>query len=102
MGKRCPGLQILLRSGRQGPIDHVTVVGLVTWLLNLNGSEAGVDLVLTQTCCFYCGNQVVLMLTNLYLHEKSRGLYQSKVTSSLACTHGQVTKHTTVNWPIAQ
>ena len=28
-------------------IDHFTVVGLVTWLLN--GSEAGVDLVLIQT-----------------------------------------------------
>ena len=49
MGKRLPGLQILLRSSRQGPIDHFTVVGLVTWFLNLNGSEAGVDLVLTQT-----------------------------------------------------
>ena len=28
-------------------IDHFTVVGLVTW--PLNGSEAGVDLVLIQT-----------------------------------------------------
>ena len=28
-------------------IDHFTVVGSVTWLLN--GSEAGVDLVLIQT-----------------------------------------------------
>ena len=32
--------------------------------------------------------------------EKQRGLYQSKVNSSLACIHGQVTKHTTVKWPI--
>ena len=27
-------------------------------------------------------------------------MYQRKVTSSLACIHGQVTKHTTVKWPI--
>ena len=32
--------------------------------------------------------------------RKQRGLYQSKVNSSLACIHGQVTKHTTVKWPI--
>ena len=29
-----------------------------------------------------------------------KGLYQSNVTSSLAYIHGQVTKHTTVKWPI--
>ena len=52
------------------PIDHFTVVGLVTW--PLNGSEAAVDLVLIQISLFYCANQVVLMLTSLYLHEKSR------------------------------
>ena len=41
------------------------------------------------------------MLTSLHLHKKIlEGLYQSKVTSSLACIHGQVTKHTTVKWPI--
>ena len=50
--------------------------------------------------CFYCANQRVLMITSLHLHEKSRGLYQSKVTSSLACIHGQVTKHITVKWSI--
>ena len=52
--------------------------------------------------CFYCANQVVLMLTSWHWHEKSRGLYQSKVTSSLANIHGQVTKHTTVKWPICR
>ena len=31
-------------------IDHFTVVGLVTW--PLNGSEAGVELVLIQTALF--------------------------------------------------
>ena len=101
MGKRLLGLQFLLRSSRQGPIDHFTVVGLVTWLLSLNGSETRVDLVLTQTLLFLLC-KVVLMLSNLHLDEKSGGLYQSKVTSSLAFPHGQVTKHTTVKWPIAQ
>ena len=47
---------------------------------------------------FYCANQVVLMLTSC----QQRGLYQSKVTSSLACIYGQVTKHTTVKWPIVR
>ena len=39
------------------------------------------------------------MLTSWHLHEQ-RGLHQNKVTSSLACIHGQVTKFTTVKWPI--
>ena len=41
------------------------------------------------------------MQTTWHLREKSRGLYQNKVTPSLAYIHGQVTKHTTVKWPIA-
>ena len=44
-------------------MGHFTVVGLVTW--PLSGSEAGGDLVLIQ---------------------KQEGLYQNKVTSSLAST----------------
>ena len=67
-------------------IDHFTVVALVTWPLNC--SEAGVDLVLIQTSLF------------LLCKSSWSGLYQSKVTSILACIHGQVTKHTTVKWPI--
>ena len=31
----------------------------------------------------------------VYMH-----VCQSKVNSSLTCIHGQVTKHTTVKWPI--
>ena len=51
--------------------------------------------------CFYYANQVVLMLTTpavvcIYMRLKQRGQYQSKVTPSLSCIHGQVTKHTTV------
>ena len=53
-------------------IDHFTVDVLVT--RPLNGSEAGVDLVLIQTsllllCKSSC---IVLMLTSWHLHEKSR------------------------------
>ena len=82
-------------NGNNWLIDHFTVVSLATW--PLNGSEAAGDLVLIQTSllllckstCSYA-NQLV------FTWEKQRGLYQSKVTSSLACIHGQVTKHTTV------
>ena len=42
------------------------------------------------------------MLNIWHLHEKSRGLYQSMVTSSLTCIYGQVTKHITVKWPIGK
>ena len=60
-------------------IDHFTVVCSVT--CPLNGSEAGSDLVLIQTSLFCCVNQVVLLQTG------RKGLYQSKVTSSLVCFH---------------
>ena len=38
-------------GGRHLKIDHFTVFGLVTW--PLNGSEAGVDLVLIQTSLLF-------------------------------------------------
>ena len=71
----------------------------MTW--SLNGSEAGVGLVLIQTslhllCKSSCSYANQLAVTR----KKQRGLYQSNVASSLACIHGQVTKHTTVKWPI--
>ena len=34
-------------------------------------------------------------------HEKQWGLYQNKVTPASLPIQGQVTKHTTVKWPIA-
>ena len=40
------------------------------------------------------------MLTSCHLNDKYREVYQSKVTSSLVYIYGQVTKHTTVKWPI--
>ena len=39
--------------------------------------------------------QIKLFLILAFIWEKQRGLYQSKVTSSLACIHGQVTISTT-------
>ena len=51
--------------------------------------------------CFYCANQVVLMLTSCHLHEKSREVsIKARSPPASSCIHGQVTKHTTVNWPI--
>ena len=40
-------ISVLVQPGRSPGKDHFTVVGWATWLLN--GSEAGVDLVLIQT-----------------------------------------------------
>ena len=67
-------------------MDHFTVVDLVTW--PLNGSETGVDLVLIQTsllllllCKSSCSNAKKIAFT----WERQRGLYQSKITSNLAC-----------------
>ena len=73
----------------------------MTW--PLNGNEAEGDLVLTQTLllllskssCSYANYQA-------FTWEKQRGLFQNKVTSSLACIHGQVTKNATVKWPIGK
>ena len=67
----------------------------------MNGNEAEGDLVLIQIlllllCKSSCSYANYLAFT----WEKQRGLYQNKVTSSLACIHGQVTKNTTVKWPI--
>ena len=80
-------------------IAHFTVVSLATW--PLNGSEAGGDLVLIQTSLLLLCKSTWSYANQLaFIWERQRGLYQSKVTSSLACIHGQVTKHTTVKWPI--
>ena len=61
--------------GRNG-IDHFTVVGLVTW--SLNGSEAGVDFVLIQTSLLLLCKSSCSYANKMHLHEKSRGLYQSR------------------------
>jgi len=67
----------------------------VTALLSAQWPGLWVEVKLEVTL-FWCGphhfllclNQVVLILTTLHLHEKKqRGLYQSKVTSRLACIH---------------
>ena len=80
-------------------INHFTVVDLVTW--SLDGSEAGVDLVLIQTSLLLlCKSRCSYANQFAFAWEKLKGLYQSKVNTSLACIHGLVTKHTTVKWPI--
>ena len=64
-------LTLTLKHLTLSSIVHFTVVCLVT--LPFSGSEAGVDLVLiTGPSYFSHVNHVVLMLTSLYLHSKSR------------------------------
>ena len=66
-------------------IGNFTVVCLVTW--PLSGSEAGGDLVLIQTLLlFICKYKLVSMRTTWFTYEKQEGLYQNKVTFSLAST----------------
>ena len=80
-------------------IDHFTIVRLVTW--PLNGSEAEDDLVLIQTSLILlCKANCSYANYFAFPCEKQRGLYECKVTSSLVSIHGQVTRHTTVKWPI--
>ena len=81
MMKLCHVLKLISFKMRQ--IDYFKVVCSVTW--PLNGSEAAGDLVLIKTslrllCKSSCSYPNLLM-------TKQRGLYQSKVTSSLACIH---------------
>ena len=71
----------------------------MTW--PLNGNEAEGDLVLIQTLVLLlCKSSCSYANYVSFTREQQRGLYQNKVTSSLACIHGQVTKNTTVEWPI--
>ena len=66
----------------------------MTW--PLNGSEAGVDLVLIQNSVFFsCVNQVVFMFTSLHLNEKAERSV-SKQGHLQPRFDGQETKHTTV------
>ena len=52
-------------------IDHFTFVSLLTW--PLNGSEAGVDIVLIQTSLLFIVQiKLYLMLARWHLQEKSK------------------------------
>ena len=51
----------------------------------MDGSEADCDLVLVQTFMLYYVNQVILMLTSIF--QSKEGLYQNKVTVTLASIH---------------
>ena len=77
------------------PKDHFTVV------FSLNGNEAGGDLVLIKTTLFLLCKSIVLMLSSLSLHEKSREVcIKARLSPASLAVRGQVTKHTTVKWPI--
>ena len=65
-------------------MNHFTFVCWVTW--PLNGSEAIGDLVLIQTLLFLlCKSSCSYANYLAFKWEKQRGLFQSKVTSNLAC-----------------
>ena len=73
-------------------IDHFTVVRLQ------NGSEAGVDVVLIQTSLFLLCKSIWSYANWFeFTREKQRG---GQLQPRLHHVHGQVTKHTTVKWPI--
>ena len=70
--------------GLSTPIDHFTVVDLVTW--PLNGSEAGVDLVLIQTslllfCKSSCSYEFVFTLRKVERSVSKQGQLQLRLHS---------------------
>ena len=67
-------------------IDHFIVV-LVSW--TLSGSEAEVDLVMIQTLELSRCKFLVSIRKALLTYERQKGLYHSKVTSSLTFTQRQ-------------
>ena len=88
MTTKCQRPNHLLKATSQSKfcfslIGHFTVVCLVTW--PWIGSEAGGDLVLIQTSLFFiCKCNLVSIRTAWSTPEKQQGLYQNKVTPSLA------------------
>ena len=100
-------------SGRQ--IGHVRYIIILTWL-------RGFRVKIVNFLSFFClsipkrdsntkkttpnievwPESLGAMLEYWYIERGllQRGLFQSKVTSSLACIQSQVAKHTTVKWPI--
>ena len=75
-------------------MGHFSIVSLVTW--PSIGSEAGGDLQ-----CFSYVDHVVLKPTSLHLHMKSSAVcIKTRSPPASLLIKGQVTKHTTVKWPI--
>ena len=88
---------IIAINEKTWPIGHFTVVCSLTW--PLIGSEAGGDVVLIQTSLLlFC--KLKLFCCQLVCIYMLKQRAQCKVTSSLATFKGQVTKQTTVKWPI--
>ena len=65
-------------------------------------SEAGGDLVLIRPRSFSYVDRVVLMLTSFRLHMKSSEVcIKTRSPPASLTIQDQVTKHTTVKWPIS-
>ena len=80
-------------------IGHFTVVYSVS--RPINSSKAAGDLVLIQTSLFLsCKSCCCDANYPAFTKEKQRGLYQNKVTGSLAAIHRPGNSATTVKWSI--
>jgi len=72
----------------------------VTW--PLDGSKAGVDLVLIQTSLVLSCKCTQLALKQLFLHNKSSEVcIKTRSTQALLPSKGQATEQTIVKWSIA-
>ena len=79
--------------------DHVIVACVVAW--PSNESEIGVDLALIETSLFSYVSDAVFMLISINLPKKSSKLsIQTRSPPASFSFKGEVTKHTTVKWPI--
>ena len=82
-------------------IDHFAVACLMTWPLNVN--ETGGNLVLIQTSLLLLCKTSCSDAKQLALNERSREVCVKTRSPPASLTFiGQVTKHTTVKWPIVK
>ena len=76
-------------------IDHFTVVCLMTW--PLDGSEAGVDLVLIQTSLLLLCKTCCSNTNEMHLHDKSSEVcIKTRSTPASLPSESRVTEQTTV------
>ena len=79
-------------------IGHFTVVSLcLSWI----ESEAGVDLVLIETSLLFLCKCILVSIRWDDLHKKSNEVsIKTRSTPASLTIQGQVTKGTTVKWPV--
>ena len=66
-----------------------------------DGNEAGVDLVLIQSCLLYYVNHVFVILNSIFLAKKRKEVStKTRSPSASRSRKGKDIKPTTVKWPI--